>query len=193
LQPRANVNFLTAGKNLGVTHLTNGAFRLHPVEWNIGEAAGTIAALTLAAGNEPALQVVQKDLAQAGVPLIWFDDLPVSHPAFAAIHLAAIRGVYPLGGDLHASPDAPLTRQEAAVAVAAYFGEQLAPAEAIRRAIERGWMATDHRNWFHPDLPFFWADLRENKLPHPLRPQRNGDPGPVRRSEWAMRVAWEMQ
>ena len=30
-------NLLPGGKNLGVTHITNGAFRLHPVEWNIGE------------------------------------------------------------------------------------------------------------------------------------------------------------
>jgi hypothetical protein len=30
LLPRENINFLPAGKNIGVTHLTNGAFRLHP-------------------------------------------------------------------------------------------------------------------------------------------------------------------
>ena len=33
-------NLLAAGKNLGVSHITNGCYRLHPVEWNIGEAAG---------------------------------------------------------------------------------------------------------------------------------------------------------
>ena len=33
-------NLLPACKNLGVTHITNGCYRLHPVEWNIGEAAG---------------------------------------------------------------------------------------------------------------------------------------------------------
>ena len=33
--------------NLGVTHLTNGAYRLHPVEWNIGEAAGLLAGFCL--------------------------------------------------------------------------------------------------------------------------------------------------
>lgn len=27
-------------KNIGITHITNGCYRLHPVEWNIGEAAG---------------------------------------------------------------------------------------------------------------------------------------------------------
>jgi hypothetical protein len=35
---------LPACKNLGVTHITNGCYRLHPVEWNIGEAAGALAA-----------------------------------------------------------------------------------------------------------------------------------------------------
>jgi hypothetical protein len=38
-------NLLAAGKCLGVTHVTNGCYRLHPVEWNVGEAAGALAAL----------------------------------------------------------------------------------------------------------------------------------------------------
>ena len=33
-------NLIAAGKCLGTTHITNGAYRLHPVEWNAGEAAG---------------------------------------------------------------------------------------------------------------------------------------------------------
>jgi FAD-dependent oxidoreductase family protein len=36
-------NLLPACKNLGVTHVTNGCYRLHPVEWNVGEAAGALA------------------------------------------------------------------------------------------------------------------------------------------------------
>ncbi|MCL4507155.1 MAG: FAD-dependent oxidoreductase, partial [Chloroflexi bacterium] len=40
-------NLLPACKNLGVTHITNGCYRLHPVEWNIGEAAGALAAFCL--------------------------------------------------------------------------------------------------------------------------------------------------
>ena len=44
-----------------------------------------------------------------GVPLVWFDDLNVDHPAFAAIHLAAIKGLYPIDArTLHASPKALL-------------------------------------------------------------------------------------
>lgn len=40
-------NLLPACKNLGVTSVMNGAFRLHPVEWTIGEAAGALAAFCL--------------------------------------------------------------------------------------------------------------------------------------------------
>jgi hypothetical protein len=40
-------NLLPAAKNIGVTHITNGCYRMHPVEWNIGEAAGALAAYCL--------------------------------------------------------------------------------------------------------------------------------------------------
>ncbi len=36
LIPKRVENLLAACKNLGVTHITNGCYRLHPVEWNIG-------------------------------------------------------------------------------------------------------------------------------------------------------------
>ena len=40
-------------QNPGVTHLTNGCYRLHPVEWNTGEAAGALAAFCLACKKMP--------------------------------------------------------------------------------------------------------------------------------------------
>jgi len=173
-----------------VTHLTNGAFRLHPVEWNVGEAAGTLAALWLERGMQPPADAVQNELAQSGVPMVWFDDLGADHPAFAAIQLAALRGIYPMEGpDLHAAPDAPVSRREAAVALAAYFGTRLSPQEAETGAIRRGWMATDHRNWFHGDLPFYWTDWREDKLPRGLAALEFRRTGPVRRWELAVRLA----
>lgn len=46
-------NLVAAGKNLGVTHVTNGCYRLHPVEWNVGEAAGALAAFSLDRGVPP--------------------------------------------------------------------------------------------------------------------------------------------
>jgi hypothetical protein len=40
-------NLLPACKDLGVTHITNGCYREHPTEWNIGESAGALAAFCL--------------------------------------------------------------------------------------------------------------------------------------------------
>lgn len=72
-------NLLPACKNLGVTHITNGCFRLHPVEWNIGEAAGALAAHCLNTGTEPtqirATETLLRDfqhlLENEGVELSW--------------------------------------------------------------------------------------------------------------------------
>ena len=46
-------NLLPACKNIGTTHVTNGCYRLHPVEWNIGEAAGLLAAFALRKKTAP--------------------------------------------------------------------------------------------------------------------------------------------
>lgn len=46
-------NLLPANKNIGTTHITNGCYRLHPVEWNIGEVAGALAAHCLTEGLVP--------------------------------------------------------------------------------------------------------------------------------------------
>lgn len=53
LIPVATRNLLPACKNIGTTHITNGCYRLHPVEWNIGEAAGLLAFYCLSRGTEP--------------------------------------------------------------------------------------------------------------------------------------------
>ncbi|MAT17814.1 MAG: FAD-dependent oxidoreductase [Leifsonia sp.] len=81
LIPQRMTNLLPAGKNVGTTHITNGALRLHPVEWNIGEAAGTLAAFCLdravgprAVHTAPALlREFQTLLTQGGVELHWPD------------------------------------------------------------------------------------------------------------------------
>ncbi|WP_433162797.1 FAD-dependent oxidoreductase [Kribbella sp. CA-247076] len=81
LIPRRVENLLPANKNLGTTHITNGCYRLHPVEWNIGEAAGLLAAYCLDRGvrpravrNTPALLGdFQSRLVAQGVELTWPD------------------------------------------------------------------------------------------------------------------------
>ncbi|HEY3501151.1 MAG TPA: FAD-dependent oxidoreductase [Actinocatenispora sp.] len=53
LLPRRETNLLAAGKNIGTTHISNGCYRLHPVEWNVGEVAGELAAYCLRRGVTP--------------------------------------------------------------------------------------------------------------------------------------------
>jgi len=53
LIPAGGGNLLPANKNIGTTHITNGAYRLHPVEWSIGEAVGALAAFCRREGGEP--------------------------------------------------------------------------------------------------------------------------------------------
>jgi FAD dependent oxidoreductase len=74
-------NLIAAAKNIATTHLTNGAYRLHPVEWNIGEAAGHLASFCVARRTVPRavradhnrLEEFQRELLQAGVELRWPD------------------------------------------------------------------------------------------------------------------------
>jgi hypothetical protein len=79
LIPQRLENLLPACKNLGVTHITNGCYRLHPVEWNIGEAAGALAAYCVkhkqvprAVRNDKKLLAdFQANLRREGVELEW--------------------------------------------------------------------------------------------------------------------------
>ncbi|GIW89155.1 MAG: FAD-dependent oxidoreductase [Isosphaeraceae bacterium] len=72
-------NLLPACKNIGTTHITNGCYRLHPVEWAIGEAAGALAAFCLerrtiprAVRNQPKQRTeFQAALRAQGVELDW--------------------------------------------------------------------------------------------------------------------------
>jgi hypothetical protein len=81
LIPRRVENLLPASKNIGTTHITNGCYRLHPVEWNIGEAAGALAAFCLDNGVSPRavratpalLSDFQARLVAQGVELSWPD------------------------------------------------------------------------------------------------------------------------
>ena len=77
-------NVLPACKNLGTTHISNGCYRLHPVEWNIGEAAGLLAAFCLErdytpqqiCGREKLVEEFQVLLRAQGIELEW----PTTHP-----------------------------------------------------------------------------------------------------------------
>ncbi len=79
LLPRRMENLLPACKNLGTTHLSNGSYRLHPVEWAIGEAVGELAVFCRAKKEPPRAVRAKKDLfadfqtqlTASGIPLAW--------------------------------------------------------------------------------------------------------------------------
>ncbi len=81
LIPRQTTNLVAGAKNIGTTHITNGCYRLHPVEWNVGEAAGALAAFALQERVAPRrvredaalLERFQGTLRDEGVPLAWPD------------------------------------------------------------------------------------------------------------------------
>ena len=117
-------NLLAAGKAIGTTHLTNGAYRLHPVEWAVGEAAGTLAAYCLKTKVTPLetlktryhLRRFQLELLRNGVPLAWTVDVPPEHPNFIPAQLLVIAGGIEPGseraGRLELTLDAPPTERE---------------------------------------------------------------------------------
>jgi hypothetical protein len=53
LLPIRMKNLLPANKNIGTTHITNGCYRLHPVEWAIGESVGSLVAYSLSKKIQP--------------------------------------------------------------------------------------------------------------------------------------------
>ncbi|QBJ16389.1 FAD-dependent oxidoreductase [Agrobacterium sp. 33MFTa1.1] len=81
LIPQRVKNLIPAGKNIGTTHITNGCYRLHPVEWNIGEVAGMLAAHCLENGLTPhqvqedddRLEAFQTQLTRQGIEIRWPD------------------------------------------------------------------------------------------------------------------------
>lgn len=83
LLPERVENLLPACKNIGVTHITNGCYRLHPVEWAVGEAVGEAVAFCTAKGRIPRrvrkeaglLADYQAGLRKAGVRLEWPADV----------------------------------------------------------------------------------------------------------------------
>ncbi len=62
-----------------MTHITNGCYRLHPVEWNIGESAGCLAAEAIrlktsprAIRNKPGLlKDFQSRITAQGIEIAW--------------------------------------------------------------------------------------------------------------------------
>lgn len=101
LIPPDCTNLVMGNKNIATTHLSNGSYRLHPVEWNIGAVAGELCAMAIESQVIPAdiwhqkaqLRVFQKRLVQQKHPIAWSVDVPISHECFAVTQYLLAQGI----------------------------------------------------------------------------------------------------
>ena len=136
-------NLLPACKNLGVTHITNSAYRVHSIEWNVGEAAGALAAFCAKRGvapggvldQAPLLRDFRHALLDAGVPLYWWTDLPhAKDPAlFTASQLVAVNGLITRPESLDFKPSETVDDDERAAIDAAAKSPLPWPSEPMER------------------------------------------------------------
>lgn len=72
-------NLLPANKNIGTTHITNGCYRLHPVEWSIGESVGSLISFAIqhkvtpheVRGKSDVLKAFQLFIRSRGIETEW--------------------------------------------------------------------------------------------------------------------------
>ena len=117
LLPKELDNFVAACKNISATHLTSGAYRVHPVEWAIGEAAGVLAAFSVRQAVTPKtvfnagdrLTTYQYRLLARGIPIFWWSDVAFGQDAvsYAAVQMCGVKGVFSGSGDLSFNPSGP--------------------------------------------------------------------------------------
>lgn len=117
-------NLVCANKNIATTPLSNGAYRLHPVEWSIGTGAGMAVTVAMEQGvtlpslhaDTTKLAEVQIRLLRAGNAVAWAVDVFPEDPIFVSTQLLILHGI--IGSDsargesLEVAPDECLTTDE---------------------------------------------------------------------------------
>jgi hypothetical protein len=153
-------NLVLSCKNIGATHITSAAYRLHPIEWGIGEASGMLAAFAIEQNIKPhkvlenleLLHAFQYRLIKKGVPVYWYDDVPTDHPNFEAIQLLAVLDI--MRGDakhLHFYPQRVMSADEARSA----FNKAVQMYGALDRNLENSMILTtrsDFAFWLYSQL-----------------------------------------
>ncbi len=133
LVPETTDGLLLAAKNIGLTRIAASTYRLHPVEFQIGQAAGAAAAMCVKWGCQPRdmwvaspgerpsdaekrLRRLQYELLKAHTPLYWNDDCGWDTDRFEAVQWVCSLGLMEPHGPVF-DADKPLTNGEAAIAV----------------------------------------------------------------------------
>lgn len=127
LVPVNTDGLVLSAKSIGTTHITNAAYRMHPMEWAIGEASGCLAVFAYWMGIEPrdlaaqeaAIRKIQGYLTRHGVPIFWFDDIAHQDPDFEPIQVMAVAGIIrsETAQNLHFRPHGTVTRAVVATAL----------------------------------------------------------------------------
>jgi hypothetical protein len=184
LIPIRTDGLLLSAKSIGTTHITNSAYRMHPVEWAIGEAGGHLAAFALQEGvslREVAKEIrltrkYQGQLARYGIPIFWFNDLSHDDPDFEAIQVLAAAGIVRSESEQHLNfnPHHSIQRSVVAIALVNMLGLELrSPSNAtfvdvpsshfafqsIETLFEQGIVCGVGRQRFAPDLSITRAQL----------------------------------
>lgn len=94
--PQGREGLIVAEKSISVSNLANGTTRLQPVVLQIGEAAGTLAALAVKDSLDVAevnVRDVQRSLLASDGYLMPYLDLPAAHQHFKAIQRIGVTGI----------------------------------------------------------------------------------------------------
>ena len=126
LVPESMDGLLVAEKSISVSHLVNGCTRLQPVVMQLGQAAGTAAALCAGAGLQPRelhVRTLQEALLAQGCWLLPFLDVSPEDAAFGAVQRAGVRGLMRGEGipvdwanETRFHPEAPFQAEDRALA-----------------------------------------------------------------------------
>ena len=149
LVPIDTDGLVLSAKSIGTTHITNAAYRMHPVEWAIGEASGFLAAFSVwtkkqpreIVNNESLLRKLQGFLTRNGIPIVWFDDVSHIDPDFEAIQMMAATGIIRSenGKNLHFRPYGSVSRAVVCTALVNLLElEEITPERPSFRDVQPG-------------------------------------------------------
>jgi len=127
--------FVPAEKNISQSRIASGATRLQPITILTGQAAGTIAALSVKEGKQPRQldpRKVQRVLLDSGCTLVqrWHNDVPWRSPVWKATQLLSLYQVMDRPG--------PLTRDREQLAAGHPWGvNEPLKADELQNALKR--------------------------------------------------------
>jgi len=149
LVPMTADGLILSAKSIGTTHITNAAYRMHPIEWAIGEASGFLAVFSVWAKEQPRtivetlplMRKLQGFMTRNGMPIFWFDDVGHSDPDFEPIQVMAATGIIRSenANNLHFRPYANVSRAVVSTALVSLLElEKVSPAQPSFRDVQPG-------------------------------------------------------